>query len=128
MDATIDNLERALVQFYHSGSGQQAEAHKWLTQVQLSPDAWPVIWQLLQPNRSAEAQFFGATTLHLKLMKSWSEVPSDQYASLKNKLLETILQYSAGPKLILNRLCIAVSDTTRHLTHFRTQTIQRLYL
>lgn len=58
--------------------------------------------------QSREGQFFAATTLHLKIMKNWNQVPPDQYENLKNKLLQTIVQYSIGPDLILNRLCIAV--------------------
>lgn len=59
--------------------------------------------------QSAEVQFFAATTLHTKLVKSWHQVPPEQYASLKKQLLEAIASYCVGPKIVLNRLCIAVS-------------------
>jgi hypothetical protein len=61
--------------------------------------------------QSPEVQFFAATTLHTKLVKSWHQVPPEQYASLKKQLLEAIASYSSGPKIVLNRLCIAVSIT-----------------
>jgi hypothetical protein len=54
-------------------------------------------------------QFFAATTLHMKVMKNWSEVPVEQYDDLKKRLLQVIINYSSGPKIVLNRLCIAVS-------------------
>jgi hypothetical protein len=57
----------------------------------------------------AEVQFFAATTLHTKLVKAWHQVPPEQYASLKKQLLEAIASYCIGPKIVLNRLCIAVS-------------------
>uniref|UniRef100_A0A0A9XGA6 Importin-13 n=3 Tax=Lygus hesperus TaxID=30085 RepID=A0A0A9XGA6_LYGHE len=109
MDITLENVESALTQFYHTNSALQAEAHQWLTAVQNSSNAWAFVWELLQPNRSCEAQFFAATTLHTKLMKNWTEVPEDQYDNLKQKILETIVLYSSGPKIVLNRLCIALA-------------------
>lgn len=54
-------------------------------------------------------QFFAATTLHMKLMKYWNEVPEDHYELLKKRILEAIISYAMGPKIVLNRLCIAVS-------------------
>ncbi|CAH1395384.1 unnamed protein product [Nezara viridula] len=116
MDITVENLESAVSQFYNSDSAVQAQAHQWLTNVQSSPAAWGVVWELLQPNRSREGQFFAATTLHLKIMKNWNQVPPDQYENLKNKLLQTIVQYSIGPDLILNRLCIALSALLIQMT------------
>lgn len=53
-------------------------------------------------------QFFAATTLHTKLMKHWNEVPEDHYEPLKKRILEAIISYAMGPKIILNRLCITV--------------------
>lgn len=42
-------------------------------------------------------------------MKFWHEIPSESRNELKQKLLETIVSYANGPKLVLNRLCISVS-------------------
>lgn len=53
-------------------------------------------------------QFFAATTLHTKLMKHWNEVPEDHYEPLKKRILEVIISYAMGPKIVLNRLCITV--------------------
>ena len=60
----------------------------------------------LQP---CEVQFFGASTLHTKLLKHFSEVPQEHHEQLKEKLLESILAFANGPKMVLNRLCLAVS-------------------
>lgn len=59
--------------------------------------------------QSQEVQFFGAITLHSKLMKFWHEVPPENRDELKQKLLEHIIMFAGGPKIVLNRLCIAVS-------------------
>lgn len=45
----------------------------------------------------------------MKLMKYWNEVPQDHYELLKKHILEAIVKYAMGPKIVLNRLCIAVS-------------------
>ncbi|XP_046679331.1 importin-13 [Homalodisca vitripennis] len=109
MEFTSENLERAVSQFYHTDAAMQAQAHQWLTSAQLSPNAWSFVWELLQPFKPSEVQFFAATTLHMKVMKSWSEVPVEQYDDLKKRLLQAIINYASGPKIVLNRLCIALS-------------------
>lgn len=138
MDVTRDvidirALEEAVILFYRSGSTQQAAAHEWLTKAQSSQQAWSFVWDLMRldkvfkilvfffsPNlivyskkkfhmQSSEVQFFGATTLHFKLVKSWSEVPKENYEELKQKLLESIITFGRGPKIVLNRLCISVN-------------------
>lgn len=55
-----------------------------------------------------EIQFFGATTLHTKLLRYWVEVPEEHYDELKQRIFATIVHYGNGPKLVLNRLCISV--------------------
>lgn len=109
MEFTADNLEHAVSQFYHTDANMQAQAHQWLTTAQNSQQAWAFVWELLQPYRSAEVQFFAATTLHMKIMKNWSEVPPEQYDALKKQLLQAVVSYAVGPKIVLNRLCIALS-------------------
>lgn len=127
MEYTLENLEKAVTLFYRSEAGQQAEAHQWLTEAQNSPQAWSFVWELLHPSRvrirqryitiqticfyffqSSEVQFFAATTLHTKLLKNWNEVPEDHYEVLKKRILEAIINYAMGPKIVLNRLCITV--------------------
>lgn len=130
MEQPIDvrALEEAVLIFYRSSSTEQAAAHEWLTRVQCSRQAWSFVWDLMALNKvsrtsliffskpllivniqSSEIQFFGASTLHTKLCKYWHEVPKENHEELKQKLLETIVSFGAGPKIVLNRLCIAVS-------------------
>lgn len=58
--------------------------------------------------QSSEIQFFGATTLHTKLLKHWHEVPEANRDELRQKLFQSIILYANGPKIVLNRLCISV--------------------
>lgn len=128
MEYTLENLEKAVTLFYRSEAGQQAEAHQWLTEAQNSHQAWSFVWDLLHPSRvnilvitqlyiltltflqTSEVQFFAATTLHTKLLKNWNEVPEDHYEVLKKRILEAIINYAMGPKIVLNRLCITVNE------------------
>ncbi|KAJ8920238.1 hypothetical protein NQ315_011899 [Exocentrus adspersus] len=115
MEYTSDNLEKVVTLFYRSeAQQQQAEAHQWLTEAQNSPQAWSFVWELLSPQKSSEVQFFAATTLHTKLMKHWNEVPEDHYELLKKRILEAIISYAMGPKIVLNRLCITLSAYIIH--------------
>ncbi|CAG9822074.1 unnamed protein product [Phaedon cochleariae] len=114
MDYTTDDLEKAVTMFYRTEAHQQAEAHQWLTEAQRSPQAWRFVWELLDPNKSSEVQFFAATTLHTKLMKYWNEVPEDHYELLKKRILDSIITYAMGPKIVLNRLCITLSAFVIH--------------
>ncbi|CAG9760659.1 unnamed protein product [Ceutorhynchus assimilis] len=114
MEYTIENLEQAVAVFYRAETTQQAEAHHWLTKAQHSSQAWSFVWELLDPQRSFQVQFFAATTLHTKLMKYWDEVPENHYEYLKKNILEAIISYAMGPKIVLNRLCIALSAYIIH--------------
>ncbi|KAF7279174.1 hypothetical protein GWI33_007585 [Rhynchophorus ferrugineus] len=114
MEYKVEDLEQAVAIFYRAEANHQAEAHQWLTKAQNSSQAWSFVWELLNPQKCFQVQFFGATTLHTKLLKFWNDIPVDQYEALKKRLLDTIINYAMGPKIILNRLCIAFSAYIIH--------------
>lgn len=72
-------------------------------------------------HQSSEIQFFGATTLHTKLLKHWHEVPEANQNELRQKLFESIIMYANGPKIVLNRLCISVSSQNIFKTFYSEQ-------
>lgn len=53
-------------------------------------------------------------------MKHWNEVPEDHYELLKKRILEAIISYAMGPKIVLNRLCITVSELECQPNPFQT--------
>jgi len=108
MDYTADNVEQAVKQFYLSPS-LQSEVHVWLTGAQISPAAWCFCWDLMGPDKGIEVKYYGASCLHVKIVRFWHEVPPEQCESLKSKLLETIVHFANGPKVILTRLCVGLS-------------------
>lgn len=105
---SLENVEAVLHQFYHDVQSQ-VQANHFLMMAQLSPEAWNFAWQLLHPSKPQEVQFFGASTLQVKISKHWHEIPSDQYGVLREKLLGAVISYASGPSVILTRLCVALS-------------------
>lgn len=62
-----------------------------------------------------EVQFFGASTLHIKICRHWSDLPADQHQDLRMQLLSHILHFSSGPRMVLSRLCVALAAMALHL-------------
>lgn len=62
-----------------------------------------------------EVQFFGASTLHTKISRHWSDLPADQHEGLRTQLLSHILHFSQGPKMVLTRLCVALAAMALNL-------------
>ncbi|CAG0894556.1 unnamed protein product [Darwinula stevensoni] len=111
---TSDQVEEAIKQFYTSGNGGQSQVHQWLTVIQLSPHAWQIVWDLLSLDKPTEVQFFSANTLHVKVSKFWREVPEANRDELQSKLLSLSVQYSRGPKVVLNKLLQSVAAFLIH--------------
>uniref|UniRef100_A0AAQ5XBD5 Importin-13 n=1 Tax=Amphiprion ocellaris TaxID=80972 RepID=A0AAQ5XBD5_AMPOC len=107
---------QALYQLYFDPDMERKNvAQKWLTQAQTSARAWSFCWALLSPDKIPEVQFFGASTLHTKISRHWSDLPADQHESLRMQLLSHILHFSSGPKMVLTRLCVALASMALNL-------------
>jgi len=111
IEINAENVEQAVLQFYQSKATQ--ETHQWLTVAQISPQAWNFSWELMQQNKAPEVQFFGASCLALKVSRGWNELKQDQIPTLRKKLLDTVVSYT-GPKIVLTRICVAVSGLVIH--------------
>ena len=106
------NVEAAVVNFYCNG-GSNPDTHTWLTAAQMSPAAWSFAWELLSPQKKPEVQFFGASTIALKVGRFFHEVPHDQYESLRQRIVELLTGYK-GPHIVRTRLCVAMADLLIH--------------
>lgn len=116
LDLTVENVESALYQLYFDPDMERKNvAQKWLTQAQASAQAWQFSWALLASDKIPEVQFFGASTLHTKISRHWSDLPADQQESLRMQLLSHILHFSSGPKMVLTRLCVALASMALNL-------------
>ncbi|XP_014211303.1 importin-13 isoform X2 [Copidosoma floridanum] len=98
-------VEDAVKRFYSSGNN---EIHNWLLQVQASKEAWTFVWQLLDPSKSGEVQYFAANALHEKISKQWEEVPKSDYLDLRNRLFE-VLKHPGTSTVVLTKLCQALA-------------------
>ncbi|KAM7388497.1 hypothetical protein PAMP_024667 [Pampus punctatissimus] len=111
LDFTVENVEKALHQLYYDPNIENKNlAQKWLMQAQVSPQAWQFCWALLSPDKVPEIQYFGASALHTKISRYWSDIPTDQYDSLKSQLFSQIACFSSGSKMVLTRLCVALAS------------------
>ncbi|XP_073348043.1 importin-13-like [Pagrus major] len=116
LELTVENVESALYQLYFDPDMEHKNvAQKWLTQAQGSAQAWQFCWALLDPDKLPEVQFFGASTLHTKISRHWSDLPADQHDGLRMQLLSHILHFSQGPKMVLTRLCVALAAMALNL-------------
>ncbi|XP_022118920.2 importin-13 [Pieris rapae] len=109
MEYTVQNLEYAVSIFYNGEQEERAKAHTWLTNAQKVPEAWNFVWDLLQPTKGTVVQFYAATTLHTKILRCWNELPKESHEELLNKLLQSVMAYANGPKIVTNRLCISLA-------------------
>ena len=57
--------------------------------------------------------FFGVSCLAVKVNRCWSEFQPEQYPGLRKRLLDTMTAYQ-GPKIVLTRICVAVSGLVIH--------------
>lgn len=67
------------------------------------------------PHQVPEIQFFGASTLHAKISRHWSELPAGQLDSLRSQLIAQVGQFASGPKMVLTRLCVALASLVLHI-------------
>lgn len=57
-----------------------------------------------------EIQFFGASTLHLKISSNWDDLSSELCESLRSQLVTHVCHFALGPKMVLTRLCVALAS------------------
>ncbi|XP_050436446.1 importin-13 [Adelges cooleyi] len=101
---SLETVEHALAEFY---CNQNVEVHKMLLEFQNSADAWNLVWDMLHTSKPHEVQFFGATTLHIKITKQWLQLKRTDYILLRDKIMDTLIKYynCTGPSNVTNKLC-----------------------
>lgn len=57
-----------------------------------------------------EVQFFGASTLHLKISSHWRDLGSELRETLRSQLVSHVCHFALGPKMVLTRLCVALAS------------------
>lgn len=120
MTSIIDtpNIEKLIYDLYHNPSSQTT-ANQSLTKAQASREAWTFSWSFLSPSKPIEVQYFGASSLHLKISKYWSELNDNEEdkISLRNRLLEALvmsLTNQTGSRIVQTRLSVALASYVVH--------------
>lgn len=93
--------------------------------MQASDAAWSVIGQLLL-NGDANDRFFAASTLQLKISRSWDTLPGSSHEPLRTSILDWISQSASGAyptsgtavkgeKVVMRKLAGAVASLSLRL-------------
>ena len=86
--------------------------NRFLTLAQVSPEAWTFSWSFLAPEKPIEVQYFGASSLHLKISKCWFELADNEAVKLdlRNRLMEQLLSLmSSGARVVQTRVTVALA-------------------
>uniref|UniRef100_A0A8D3EEV5 Importin-13 n=1 Tax=Scophthalmus maximus TaxID=52904 RepID=A0A8D3EEV5_SCOMX len=99
LELTVENVESALYQLYFDPDMERKNvAQEWLTQAQGSAQAWHFCWPSVY-----------------SISRHWSDLPTDQHEGLRIQLLDHILRFSSGPKMVLTRLCVSLASMALNL-------------
>lgn len=129
MNYNLQTVEAALRQLYCNTGAGYAEANRYLTEMQASVQAWGIAWQLLDMTKPVEVQYFGATTLHTKLSRHWHQLLPHEYEDLRVRLLQAVVNYARGPKLVLTKVLVAMASyVVNTIGSFWTSAIDDLLL
>lgn len=114
---SLDYIEKLIYDFYNSSDGHTF-ANKQLTHYQTSKESWDFSWLLLEPNKAIEVNYFGASCLHMKISKYWSELGDndEKILNLRSKLLDTMCKYMIDSKLkiVHTKLCVSLASYIVH--------------
>lgn len=115
MAYSVENVEKLIHELYHNELNQAA-ANQFLTLAQTSVEAWQFSWLLLDPSKPIEVQYFGASTLHLKISRCWHELDESAKLSLKSQLIERLISYLSveGGRIVQTRLSVALAAYIIH--------------
>lgn len=110
MNYNVETVEAALCELYCNAGTGSAGANQYLMAMQASVQAWDIAWQLLDTAKPVEVQYFGAATLHTKLSRHWHQLPEWQYEDMRTRLLQVVVEYARGPKLVLTKVLVAMAS------------------
>ncbi|KAH9506368.1 Transportin-3 [Dermatophagoides farinae] len=82
-------------------------ASKWLEALQRSVFAWKISDQLLIKKIDYQSCYFAAQTLKTKILQSYTELPVESYDSLKDSLINHLINMNVKP--IETQLCLSLT-------------------
>ena len=101
-------------------------ADEWLNSFRCTNEAWVLCHTLLAAptNVGEEVLYFAAQTLHTKIRSDFEQLPSNTHGQLCQSIIQHVCKFSAGPKNVLTKLCLALSALAvrTHSTDMWTRT------
>eukprot|EP00949_MAST-11_sp_MAST-11-sp1_P001795 g1795.t1 len=117
-----EQVAKAIVILNNVGttSKDRREADLWLQSFQASSAAWQWADNVLcmPKGRSEAVLFFAAKTMHEKIRQDFTDLPEQQFGSLKESLMRHLHTFSAGPRNVLTRVCLAIAAYAAHTYTF----------
>ena len=102
----VTEAEKAIQTFYHSQNPEERnQAHRWLLELQKSPEAWQTSWLLLDTAKTVECQYYGAVILHYKISHMINEITEKEILEIQMKLISLICVYGSTLKFVRTKLC-----------------------
>ncbi|KAI5806937.1 armadillo-type protein [Geopyxis carbonaria] len=96
------------------------QATEFLEQFQKSPEAWTFGHVVLQAETtSVEAKMFAATTLKGKITYDLHQLPRDSLVSLRDSLINLLVQYRSGARPIRTQLCVCLAGLALQMLEWR---------
>ncbi|ELU44492.1 mRNA transport regulator [Rhizoctonia solani AG-1 IA] len=103
-------IEAVSVLGLHTDKNSIDAAGKWLQDFQHNDDAWATCNQLLLlPDIPEGPRAFAAQTFRTKITYDFHQVDPAHRQGLRDSLVAAIQQYSAGPRVVLVQICLALS-------------------
>ncbi|KAK9355678.1 armadillo-type protein [Lipomyces doorenjongii] len=121
-DRTLSPILQALNALY-TGSNRQTkeQAGQFLEQFQKSQEAWTISHTILSsPSLPIESKLFAAQTLRSKVIYDLHQLPADGQLQLRSSLITLLGTYTAGPKIILTQLCLALANLAIQLVQWKS--------
>lgn len=107
----MEQIKQALGAMYSPSTPQEQKKHAtaFLETFQKSPDAWPIVHQLLaDPSQPLEYRMFAAQTLRSKTTYDLLQLPRESVGQLKDSVLLLLTHGGAGDRLIRTQLSLAL--------------------
>ncbi|KAG0260244.1 Nuclear import receptor [Actinomortierella ambigua] len=98
------------------GSSAKHQADEWLQAFQTKPEAWQTAMLLLTDDTAGkEAHVFGAQTIRRKVVDDFYELDTASRMSLRDSLLNLIMQHRTSPRVVRTQLCLSLAGLALRL-------------
>ncbi|XP_014470428.1 PREDICTED: transportin-3 [Dinoponera quadriceps] len=118
---TLEATYQAVYSLYNNTNpSEPAKASLWLGELQKSVYAWKIADEMLHQKRDVQSCYFAAQTMRTKIQLSFHELPPEAHASLRDSLMDHILQINEHTNsAIVTQLCLALADLALQMSSWQ---------